>query len=57
MASNLPVIDDDGEVGDLFAVDPSLFKPLSPLPVSLQAQLKAWFQQHGTNPWSMTALL
>lgn len=27
MASRLPVIDDDGEVGDLSEVDPRLFRP------------------------------
>ena len=27
MTSRLPVIDDDGEVGDLSKVDPALFKP------------------------------
>ena len=40
MASNLLVIDDDGEVGDLSEVDPSLFKPFSSLPASLQAKLR-----------------
>lgn len=40
MVSRLPVIDEDGEVGDLSAVDPSLFKPFSALPASLQAKLR-----------------
>lgn len=40
MVSRLPVIDADGEVGDLSEVDPALFKPLSALPVSLQAKLR-----------------
>lgn len=40
MVSRLPVIDADGEVGDLSAVDPALFKPLSALPASLQAKLR-----------------
>lgn len=39
MASRLPVIDDDGEVGDLSEVDPSLFKSLNSLPADLQAKL------------------
>ena len=40
MVSRLPVIDADGEVGDLSGVDPALFKPLSALPASLQAKLR-----------------
>lgn len=40
MVSRLPVIDDDGEVGDLSEVDPALFKPFSALPTSLQAKLR-----------------
>lgn len=40
MASRLPVIDDDGEVGDLSEVDPALFKPFSELPASLQKKLR-----------------
>lgn len=40
MDSRLPVIDDDGEVGDLSEVDPTLFKPFSALPASLQAKLR-----------------
>ncbi|MBE0475313.1 BrnA antitoxin family protein [Rhodoferax sp.] len=40
MVSRLPVIDDDGEVGDLSKVDPSAFKPFSALPASLQAKLR-----------------
>ena len=39
MVSRLPVIDKDGEVSDLSEVDPSLFKPVSALPASLQAKL------------------
>jgi uncharacterized protein (DUF4415 family) len=38
MVSRLPVIDADGEVGDLSKVDPTLFKPFSALPVSLQTK-------------------
>ena len=40
MDSRLPVIDGDGEVGDLSEVDPTLFKPFSALPASLQAKLR-----------------
>lgn len=40
MASRLPVIDDDGEVGDLSKVDTFAFKPFSALPASLQAKLR-----------------
>lgn len=40
MVSRLPVIDDDGEVGDLSEVDPALFKPFSSLPASLQTKLR-----------------
>lgn len=40
MASRLPVIDRDGEVGDLSTADPKLFKPYSELPESLQAKLR-----------------
>lgn len=40
MASRLPEIDADGEVGDLSSVDPALFKPLSEMPASLQAKLR-----------------
>lgn len=40
MVSRLPVIDADGEVGDLSDVDPSLFRPASEvLPQSLQKKL------------------
>ncbi|QHI97628.1 hypothetical protein GT347_06275 [Xylophilus rhododendri] len=40
MVSRLPVIDDDGEVGDLSEVDPSLFKPAHEvLPRQLQETL------------------
>lgn len=41
MVSRLPVIDDDGEVGDLSEVDPALFKPFSELPASLQTKLRS----------------
>jgi len=34
------VIDDDGEVGDLSEVDPTLFKPFSSLPAPLQSKLR-----------------
>ncbi|MFA7241981.1 MAG: BrnA antitoxin family protein [Sulfuricellaceae bacterium] len=38
--SGLPVIDDDGEVGDLSGIDPALFKPASEvLPPDLYADL------------------
>ena len=40
MVSRLPVIDDDGEVGDLSEVDPALFKPFQALPAPLQAKLR-----------------
>jgi uncharacterized protein (DUF4415 family) len=40
MVSRLPVIDADGEVGDLSAVDPALFQSFSALPASLQAKLR-----------------
>ena len=40
MVSRLPVIDDDGEVGDLSEVDPALFKPFQELPASLLAKLR-----------------
>jgi uncharacterized protein (DUF4415 family) len=40
MVSRLPVIDDDGEVGDLSEVDPALFRPAHEvLPAELQATL------------------
>lgn len=40
MVSRLPVIDSDGEVGDLSDVDPSLFRPASEvLPQSAQKAL------------------
>lgn len=40
MVSRLPVIDDDGEVGDLSEVDPSLFKPAHEvLPVEMHDML------------------
>jgi len=41
MVSRLPVIDDDGEVGDLSEVDSGIFKPFSALPTSLQTKLRA----------------
>jgi uncharacterized protein (DUF4415 family) len=40
MASRLPVIDKNGEVGDLSGADPKLFKPISELPKSLQTKLR-----------------
>ena len=40
MVYHLPVIDDDGEIGDLSEVDPALFKSFSELPASLQAKLR-----------------
>lgn len=40
MVSRLPVIDDDGEVGDLSEVDPSIFRPAAEvLPPSLLKKL------------------
>ncbi|MDP1605399.1 MAG: BrnA antitoxin family protein [Rhodocyclaceae bacterium] len=41
MTKRLPVIDDDGEVGDLSEIDPTLFMPFSALPESLQTKLRA----------------
>lgn len=47
MASRLPVIDDDGEVGDLSEVDANLFRPASEVfPPDLDAGLVALNQQH-----------
>jgi uncharacterized protein (DUF4415 family) len=40
MVSRLPLIDANGEVGDLSEVDPGTFKPFSALPASLQAKLR-----------------
>ena len=40
MVSRLPVIDADGEMVDLSKVDPTLFKPFSALPASLQTKLR-----------------
>ena len=40
MDSRKPLIDSDGEVGDLSGVDPSAFKPFTSLPKSLQTKLK-----------------
>lgn len=40
MASRLPAMGTDGEVGDLSTLDPALFKPLSALPASLQGKLR-----------------
>ncbi|MDA0822709.1 MAG: BrnA antitoxin family protein [Proteobacteria bacterium] len=40
MASRLPMIDKDGEVGDLSKVDPTLFMSFSELPESLQTTLR-----------------
>lgn len=40
MVSRLPVIDEEGEVGDLSGVDPALFRPFSELPGSLQTKLR-----------------
>lgn len=40
MVSRLPVIDDDGEVGDLSQVDPSVFGSMSAMAPSLQAKLR-----------------
>ncbi len=40
MATRYPVIDADGEVGDLSTFDPTLFKPASALPRSLQGKLR-----------------
>jgi uncharacterized protein (DUF4415 family) len=44
MVSRLPVIDEDGEVGDLSQVDPSLFRPFSELPLDMQKMLSS---RHG----------
>ena len=40
MVSRKPLIDQDGEVGDLSKIDPTNFKPFTSLPSSLQAKLK-----------------
>lgn len=40
MVSRLPVIDDDGEVGDLSEVDPDTSMSFSQLPASLQTKLR-----------------
>ena len=40
MATRYPVIDADGEVGDLSTLDPTLFKPAAALPPSLQGKLR-----------------
>jgi uncharacterized protein (DUF4415 family) len=40
MVSRKPLIDQDGEVGDLSKIDPTNFKPFTSLPRSLQAKLK-----------------
>jgi hypothetical protein len=42
MVSRLPVINANGEVGDLSGIDPALFKPFSALPAS--------FVDGGRNP-------
>jgi uncharacterized protein (DUF4415 family) len=39
MNLHLPVIEDNGEVGDLSQVSPALFRPFSELPASLQEKL------------------
>lgn len=54
MDSRLPVIDDDGEVGDLSEVDPSLFKPFSSLPSDLQAVLRGRGKQKEPTKISVT---
>lgn len=48
MDSRLPVLDANGEVGDLSQCDSTLFKPFSDLPASLQAKLGAFSQQTAT---------
>lgn len=40
MATHLPVMDDDGEVGDLSTVDPTSAVAFSALPASLQTKLR-----------------
>ena len=40
MVSRLPVLNEDGEVGDLSEVDPELFKSLDNMPAPLQAKLR-----------------
>lgn len=40
MVSRLPVLDEEGEVGDLSEVDPQFFKPLDNMPAPLQAKLR-----------------
>jgi len=47
MVSRLPVIDEDGEIGDLSEVDPSLFRPAREvLPPALYAGLVAMNREH-----------
>ena len=54
MASHLPVIDDDGEVGDLSEVDPALFKPFSSLPDDLQTVLRGRGKQKSPTKVAVT---
>ena len=54
MASHLPVIDDDGEVGDLSEVDPALFKPFSSLPDDLQTVLRGRGKQKAPTKVAVT---
>lgn len=54
MASHLPVIDDDGEVGDLSEVDPALFKPFSSLPKDLQTVLRGRGKQKAPTKVAVT---
>ena len=54
MDSRLPVIDADGEVGDLSEVDPALFKPFSSLPEDLQAVLRGRGKQKAPTKVSTT---
>lgn len=54
MGSRLPVIDADGEVGDLSTIDPALFKPFSELPASLQDKLRSRGKQKAPTKVSTT---
>jgi uncharacterized protein (DUF4415 family) len=54
MDSRLPVIDDDGEVGDLSEVDTALFKPFSELPALLQYKLSGRGKQKAATKVSTT---
>lgn len=54
MASHLPEINADGEVGDLSNVDPALFKPFSALPDDLQTVLRGRGKQKAPTKVAVT---